>query len=94
MNSGSLGHGLSVGVGMALAERMNKSGNRVYVVMGDGELGEGSVWEGAMAGGHYKLDNLTAVVDRNRLQDCRNNGTSHEPRSSCRMSAGQALAGM
>ena len=68
MNSGSLGHGLSVGVGMALAERMNKSGNRVYVVMGDGELGEGSVWEGAMAGGHYKLDNLTAVVDRNRLQ--------------------------
>ena len=68
MNSGSLGHGLSVGVGMALAECMNKSGNRVYVVMGDGELGEGSVWEGAMAGGHYKLDNLTAVVDRNRLQ--------------------------
>lgn len=68
MNSGSLGHGLSVGVGMALAQRMNESENRVYVVMGDGELGEGSVWEGAMAAGHYKLDNLTAVVDRNRLQ--------------------------
>ncbi len=68
MNSGSLGHGLSVGVGMALAGRMDKRDYRVYVVMGDGELAEGSVWEGAMAGGHYKLDNLCAVVDRNRLQ--------------------------
>lgn len=68
MNSGSLGHGLPVGVGMALASRMNGFGNRVYVVMGDGELAEGSVWEGAMAGGHYKLDNLCAIVDRNRLQ--------------------------
>ena len=68
MNSGSLGHGLSVSVGLALAERMNGSGARVYVVMGDGELAEGSVWEGAMAGGHYKLSNLCAVVDRNRLQ--------------------------
>ena len=53
MNTGSLGHGLSVGVG---------------VVLGDGELAEGSVWEGITAGGHYKLDNLTAIVDRNRLQ--------------------------
>ena len=68
MNSGSLGHGLSVSVGLALAERMNGSGARVYVVLGDGELAEGSVWEGAMAGGHYKLANLCAVVDRNRLQ--------------------------
>ena len=68
MNSGSLGHGLSVSVGLALAERMNGSGARVYVVLGDGELAEGSVWEGAMAGGHYKLGNLCAVVDRNRLQ--------------------------
>lgn len=68
MNSGSLGHGLSVCVGMALAGKMNKSDYRVYTVMGDGELAEGSVWEGAMAGGHYKLDNLCAVVDRNRLQ--------------------------
>jgi len=68
MNSGSLGHGLSVCVGMALAGKMNKSNYRVYTVMGDGELAEGSVWEGAMAGGHYKLDNLCAVVDRNRLQ--------------------------
>lgn len=68
MNSGSLGHGLSVGVGMAIAEQKKESSNRIYVVMGDGELAEGSVWEGAMAAGHYKLDNLCAVVDRNRLQ--------------------------
>lgn len=68
VNSGSLGHGLSVGVGMALAGKMDQRDYHVYVVMGDGELGEGSVWEGAMAGGHYKLDNLIAVVDRNRLQ--------------------------
>lgn len=68
MNSGALGHGLPVAVGMAIAEKMNKTENRVYVVMGDGELAEGSVWEGAMSGAHYKLDNLCAVVDRNRLQ--------------------------
>lgn len=68
MNSGSLGHGLSVSVGMALAGKMDRSTYRVYTVMGDGELAEGSVWEGAMAAGHYKLDNLTAVVDRNCLQ--------------------------
>lgn len=68
MNSGSLGHGLPVCVGMALANRMEGRNNRVYVVMGDGELAEGSVWEGFMAGGHYKLDNLCAVIDRNHLQ--------------------------
>lgn len=68
MNSGSLGHGLPVSVGMALAGKMNHSGYRVYTVMGDGELAEGSVWEGVMAGSHYILDNLCAVVDRNRLQ--------------------------
>ena len=68
MNSGSLGHGLPVCIGMALAARMNGEDYRVYTVMGDGELAEGSVWEGAMAAGHYKLDNLCAVVDRNRLQ--------------------------
>jgi len=68
VNSGSLGHGLSVGVGMAVAGKMDKAEYRVYVVMGDGELAEGSVWEGAMAAGHYKLDNLTAFVDRNGLQ--------------------------
>lgn len=68
MNSGSLGHGLPVCVGMALAGKMNNKSYRVYTVMGDGELAEGSVWEGAMAASHYKLDNLCAVVDRNRLQ--------------------------
>ncbi len=68
MNSGSLGHGLPVSVGMALGLRMDKSPSRVYTVMGDGELAEGSVWEGFMAAGHYKLGNLCAVVDRNHLQ--------------------------
>ena len=68
MNSGSLGHGLPVAVGMALAGKMDNAPYRTYVVMGDGELAEGSVWEGAMAASHYKLDNLCAVVDRNRLQ--------------------------
>lgn len=68
MNSGSLGHGLPVAVGMALAQKMDGVGARTYVVMGDGELAEGSVWEGAMAASQYKLDNLVAVVDRNRLQ--------------------------
>ncbi len=68
MNSGSLGHGLPVAVGMALAQKMDKRPSRTYVVMGDGELAEGSVWEGAMSATQYKLDNLCAVVDRNRLQ--------------------------
>lgn len=68
MNSGSLGHGLPVCVGIALAAKMDGRDSRVYTVMGDGELAEGSVWEAAMAGHQYKLDNLCAVVDRNRLQ--------------------------
>lgn len=68
MNSGSLGHGLPVGVGMALAAKMDGSAYRTYVVMGDGELAEGSIWEAAMAGGTYGLDNLCAVIDRNHLQ--------------------------
>ena len=68
MKSGSLGHGLPVSVGIAKALQMDQKPNRVYVLMGDGELAEGSVWEGAMAAAHYKLDNLLAIVDRNRLQ--------------------------
>lgn len=68
MNTGSLGHGLPVCVGMALAGKMDRADFRVYTVMGDGELAEGSVWEGAMAAGHYQLDNLCAVIDRNGLQ--------------------------
>jgi transketolase len=68
MNSGSLGHGLPVAVGMALAAKMDGRNYRTYVFMGDGELAEGSVWEGAMSGGNFGLDNLCALVDRNRLQ--------------------------
>ena len=68
MNSGSLGHGLSVGVGMALAAKMNHQDYRTYVVLGDGEMAEGSNYEGMMAAGHYHLDNLCATVDLNRLQ--------------------------
>lgn len=68
MNSGSLGHGLPVCVGMALAGKMDKRPYRVYTVMGDGELAEGSVWEAAMSASQFGLDNLCAIVDRNRLQ--------------------------
>ena len=68
MNSGSLGHGLPVSIGMALAAKMDGRDYRTYVFMGDGELAEGSVWEGAMAAPTYDLDNLCALVDRNRLQ--------------------------
>lgn len=81
MNSGSLGHGLPVCVGMALAGKRSGKSYRVYTVMGDGELAEGSVWEGAMAAGHYQLDNLCAVVDRNKLQisGSTEEVMSHEP---------------
>ncbi len=68
MNSGSLGHGLPVCVGMAIAAKMDHRKSRVYTVMGDGELAEGSVWEAVMAGAQYQLDNLCAVIDRNHLQ--------------------------
>lgn len=68
MNSGSLGHGLPVAIGMALAAKMDGRSYRTYVFLGDGELAEGSVWEGAMAAPTYGLDNLCALVDRNRLQ--------------------------
>lgn len=68
MNSGSLGHGLPVAVGMALAGKMDGCPYRVYTVLGDGETAEGSVWEGAMSASNYGLDNLCAVVDRNGLQ--------------------------
>lgn len=68
MNTGALGHGLSVATGMAKGLRMTGRENRVFVLMGDGELAEGSLWEAAMAASHYQLDNLTAIIDRNRLQ--------------------------
>ncbi|MEW6357964.1 MAG: transketolase [Planctomycetota bacterium] len=66
--TGSLGHGLGVGIGMAVAARADGASSRVYVLMGDGELQEGSVWEAAMAAAHHGVDNLIAIVDRNRLQ--------------------------
>jgi transketolase len=66
-SSGSLGHGLSVGVGMALAARVTGRDYRVYVLLGDGELDEGQVWEAAMSATHFGLSNLVAVVDRNRV---------------------------
>ena len=68
VNSGALGHGLPIGVGMAIAAKMDKKAWRTYVLMGDGEQGEGSIYEAAMAGSHYKLDNLVAIIDRNGLQ--------------------------
>ena len=67
-STGSLGHGLSIGVGAALGIRMDKASNRVFVILGDGELQEGSNWEAAMAASHHGLDQLTAIVDRNRYQ--------------------------
>ncbi len=68
MNTGALGHGLSVSVGMAIGLKKSNKLNKVFTMMGDGELAEGSVWEAAMAASHYKLDNLVAIVDRNGLQ--------------------------
>ena len=67
-NTGALGHGLSVCVGIALGARMDGAGFRVYTLLGDGELTEGSNWEAAMLAAHYGLENLVAVVDRNTLQ--------------------------
>lgn len=68
MNTGSLGHGLAVGSGIALAAKKDQATYRTFVLMGDGEQAEGSVWEAAMFAAHYKLDNLVAIVDRNKLQ--------------------------
>lgn len=74
-STGALGHGLSVGVGMALAMRVQKRDSRVYVVMGDGEINEGSVWEAALCAGKHKLTNLTAIIDYNKIQSA---GTTRE----------------
>jgi transketolase len=68
VSAGSLGHGLSIGVGMAVANRQMKKPGRVYVVLGDGECNEGSVWEAVMLASTLKLDNLTAIIDYNKLQ--------------------------
>jgi transketolase len=66
--SGSLGQGLSVAIGMALANRVDKRSSRVYCLMGDGEVQEGNIWEAAMAAAHYKLDSLCGIIDYNRFQ--------------------------
>ncbi len=68
VNSGALGHGLPIGVGMALAAKMDGALWKTFVLMGDGEQGEGSIYEAAMAGHQYKLDNMVAIIDRNHLQ--------------------------
>jgi len=70
MSTGSLGHGLPVGVGRALAAKIDNNNYKIYVMMGDGETQEGSVWEAAMSAAHYKLDNLIGIVDRNKIQQC------------------------
>jgi len=66
--TGSLGHGLSIGIGMALAARIDRSPSRVFVLLGDGECQEGTVWEAALSAHKHKLENLTILVDRNRYQ--------------------------
>ena len=68
MNTGALGHGLPISIGMALAGKMDAAPYRVFTLLGDGELAEGSNWEAALAAAHYKLDNLTAIIDHNTLQ--------------------------
>jgi transketolase len=68
ISTGSLGQGLSVACGLALAHKLDKAPNRVYALLGDGELQEGQVWEAAMTAAHYKLDNLCALIDNNGLQ--------------------------
>jgi transketolase len=67
-NTGALGHGLAVAVGMAIAAKLDQRSYRVFTLLGDGELGEGSNWEASLAASHYRLDNLVVIVDRNGLQ--------------------------
>lgn len=67
-STGALGHGLSFGIGIALANKLNKKDSKVYVVIGDGECQEGSIWEGVMSAPNYKLDNLIVIIDHNKLQ--------------------------
>jgi transketolase len=66
-SGGSLGMAISVGIGMAISAREHKRNSQIYILMGDGELNEGSIWEAFMAAAHYKLSNLTAIIDRNHL---------------------------
>jgi transketolase len=68
VKTGSLGQGLSVAVGMAYAAKLDKASYRIYCILGDGELNEGQVWEAAMTAAHYRLDNIVAIIDRNKYQ--------------------------
>ena len=86
-STGALGHGLSVGVGMALAARIEKRDSRVIVVMGDGEINEGSVWEAALCAGKHKLANLTAVIDYNKIQSAGPNSRNPGSRAAARQMA-------
>lgn len=67
-STGALGHGLSFAIGIAYADKIDKKNNHIYVVLGDGECQEGSIWEGALSAPTLKLDNLTAIIDHNKLQ--------------------------
>lgn len=67
-STGALGHGLSFGIGIALTNKLDKRDSKVYVMLGDGECQEGSIWEGVMSAANYNLDNLTVIVDHNKLQ--------------------------
>ena len=78
-SGGSEGIGLSVSIGIALANVIDNKDNNVYVLLGDGETNEGQVWEAAMAAAHYKLDNLTVIVDNNGLQIDSKSGERHSP---------------
>ena len=81
MSTGSLGQGISVACGMALASRLKKRDNRVYTLLGDGEIQEGQVWEACMFAAHYKLDNLCVIIDNNGLQIDGEHCQGHEPLS-------------
>ena len=83
MATGSLGQGLGVGVGMALAARLDKLDYNTYVLMGDGEIAEGAVWEAASLAGIYKLNNLIAIVDANRLGQSQETAFGHRHRRLC-----------
>ena len=72
-SNGSLGMGLSLGIGVAIASKKKKNNAKVYIIVGDGECNEGSVWEGAMAAAHFKLDNLFVIVDKNNFQQTGSN---------------------
>ena len=67
-SAGALGHGLSVAIGMSISYKQSKNSGRIFVLIGDGECNEGSIWEGAMLAAHLKLNNLTAIVDYNKIQ--------------------------